>query len=219
MTTIGVIGAGHIGRNFSIAAIARGYDIVISNATGPETLGDLIAELGSKAKAATAADAASTGDFALVAIPLTGADALPIEQLTGKIVLTTCNYFPQRDGHFPDIDSGRLTVPGYLQAQIPRSKMVRVFNHLDAADIVKDGTPSGTPNRRALGYAGDDTEAKQLAAGLYEEFGFDAVDVGGLDDAWRLDVDQPTFVVRQNKQQLIDNLARAERHVTAPSQS
>jgi predicted dinucleotide-binding enzyme len=215
MTTIGVIGAGHIGRNFSIAAIRCDYHIVISNATGPETLSDLVRELGPKARPATPADAAAAGDFALLAIPLTGADDLPVEQLAGKIVLATVNYFSQRDGHFPDIDAGKVSVPGYLQARLPKSRIVRVFNHIDAANIVSDATPAGAPNRRALGYAGDDPEAKKLAAELYEEFGFDAVDVGGLDDAWRLDVDQPTFVVRQNKQELIDNLAKAERHVVS----
>jgi 8-hydroxy-5-deazaflavin:NADPH oxidoreductase len=215
MTTIGVIGAGHIGRNFSIAAIARGYDIVISNATGPETLTGLVAELGPKASAAAPADAAAAGDFALLAIPLTGTGSLPVEPLAGKVVLTTCNYFPQRDGHFPDIDSGTMTVPGYLQSKLPTSRVVRVFNHIDAANIVSDGTPTGTPNRRALGYAGDDPEAKKLAAEIYEAFGFDAVDVGGLDEAWRLDVDQPTFVVRQNEQELRANLAKAERHVVS----
>jgi len=49
---------------------------------------------------------------------------------------------------------------------------------------------------------------------VYEEFGFDAVDVGGLADAWRLDVDQPTFVVRQNADELRANLAKAVRHVS-----
>lgn len=132
-------------------------------------------------------------------------------------MLATVNYFPQRDGHFPDIDAGKLTVPGYLQARLPDSKVIRVFNHIDAANIVSDGAAAGTPNRRALGYAGDDPDAKTLAAGLYEAFGFDAVDIGGLDDAWRLDVDQPTFVVRQNRQQLIENLAKTQRHLTTVS--
>ncbi len=213
MAIIGVIGAGHIGRNFSIAAIERGYDVVISNATGPDTLSDLVSELGPKASAATAAGAAAAGDFAIVAIPLPGTEAVPVQPLAGKIVLSTCNYFPKRDGRFADIDAGKTTVPGYLQEHLPSSNVIRAFNHLDAASIVSDGTPPGTPNRRALGYAGDDLGAKQLVAGLYEELGFDAVDVGGLDDAWRLDVDQPTFVVRQNRDELIENLAKAERHL------
>jgi predicted dinucleotide-binding enzyme len=100
---------------------------------------------------------------------------------------------------------------------VPESKVVRAFNHVDATNIVTDGTPAGTPNRRALGYAGDDPAGKKLAADLYESFGFDAVDVGGLDDACWLDVDQPTFVVRQNKQELIENLNTAKRHVTSMS--
>ena len=214
MTTIGVIGAGHIGRSFSLAAIAKGYEIVIANNSGPETLGELVAELGPSASAATAADAAATGEFAILAIPLSGATALPVEPLAGKVVLTTCNYFAKRDGPITEIDSGELTVPQYLRARMPTSKLVRAFNHLDAAAIASDGTPAGTPNRRALGYAGDDPGAKQLAADLYEEFGFDAVEVGGLADAWRLDVDQPAFVVRQNADELMANLAKATRHVS-----
>jgi predicted dinucleotide-binding enzyme len=214
MTTIGVIGAGHIGRNFSLAAIANGYDIVISNSTGPETMGDLVEELGPKARAATPAQAGEAGVFAIVAIPLPGTERVPVEPLAGKIVLDTCNYFPNRDGHFPEIDAGELTVPGYLQAHLPTSKVVRAFNHIDAAKIFTDGTPEGTPNRRALAFATDEGEARKLVADLYNEFGFDAVDAGGLDDAWRLDVDQPTFVVRQNAEELTANLAKATRHTT-----
>jgi 8-hydroxy-5-deazaflavin:NADPH oxidoreductase len=214
MTTIGVIGAGHIGRSFSLAAIAKGYEIVIANNSGPETLGELVAELGPSASAATAADAAATGEFAVLAIPLLGATALPVDPLAGKVVLTTCNYFAKRDGPIAEIDSGELTVPQYLQARMPTSKLVRAFNHLDAAAIASDGMPAGTPNRRALGYAGDDPGARKLAADLYEEFGFDAVEVGGLAEAWRLDIDQPAFVVRQNADELRANLAKATRHVS-----
>ena len=111
MSTIGVIGAGHIGRNFSIAAIRAGHEIVISNSKGPETLSDLVGELGPRARAATAVEAAAGGDFALVGIPLAGTDGLPVESLAGKVVLTTTNYFAKRDGPIAEIDSGRLTVP------------------------------------------------------------------------------------------------------------
>jgi 8-hydroxy-5-deazaflavin:NADPH oxidoreductase len=214
MTTIAVIGAGHIGHNFSLAAIAKGYEIVIANNSGPETIADLVEELGPRASAATAADAAHAGAFALLAIPLASARSVPAEPLAGKIVLTTCNYFAKRDGPIAEIDSGEHTVPQYIQAHLATSKVVRAFNHLDAAGIVSDGEPEGTPNRRALGYAGDDEAAKTLAADLYNKFGFDPVDVGGLAEAWRLDVDQPTFVVRQNADELRANLAKAQRHVS-----
>jgi 8-hydroxy-5-deazaflavin:NADPH oxidoreductase len=218
VTTIGVIGAGHIGRNFSLAAIACGYEIVISNRGGPDTIADLVSELGPKARAATVPQAAEAGDFSLVAIPLTGLEAVPSEPFAGKIVLTTCNYFVKRDGPIADIDSGRLTVLQHQEAHFPASKLVRVFNHIDAAQIVSDGTPAGTPNRRALAYAGDEPGAQRLAAELYDEFGFDAIDAGGAADAWRLDVDQPTFVVRQNADELKANLAKAKRHVAVGSQ-
>ena len=88
-------------------------------------------------------------------------------------------------------------MPQYLQARLPSSRLVRAFNHLDAAAIASDGTPAGTPNRRALGYAGDDPGAKRRAAEVYEEFGFDAVDVGGLPTrgAWT-SISQPSSCAR-----------------------
>lgn len=73
--------------------------------------------------------------------------------------------------------------------------------------------PEGDPKRRALALAGDDAAAKQLVAGLYREFGFDALDIGGLDESWRIEVGQPAFVVRQNLAELTANVARAKRPV------
>jgi 8-hydroxy-5-deazaflavin:NADPH oxidoreductase len=214
MTTIGVIGAGHIGRYFSLTAIRSGYDIVIANNSGPDTLTELVGELGPKARAATAEEAGEAGDFAIVAIPLPGTAAVPAGPLADKIVITTCNYFAKRNGPIPEIDSGTVTVPQYQQAHFAASKVIRAFNHIEAADIFSDGRPKGTNNRRALAHAGDARDAKQLVESLYDEFGFDAVDAGGLADAWRLDVDQPTFVVRQNKAELSANLAAATHHTT-----
>jgi 8-hydroxy-5-deazaflavin:NADPH oxidoreductase len=212
VTTIGVIGAGRLGRNFSQAAIARGYDLVIASRRGPETLIGLIAELGPNARTGTVEETGQAGDFAVLAIPLTATGLVPAGPLAGRIVLTACNYIISRDGRLPQFESGTLTVPQYQQAHFATSRVVRAFNHIDAAQIVSDGTPEGTRNRRALAYAGDDPEARRLAADVYNEFGFDAIDAGGLADAWRLDEDQPAFVVRQNADQLRANLAAATPH-------
>jgi 8-hydroxy-5-deazaflavin:NADPH oxidoreductase len=211
MTTIAIIGSGHVGSNLAQAAIAHGYDVVLSNSQGPDSLTGLVKELGSQARAATAAEAAADGDFAIVAIPITTIDQVPVEPLAGKVVIATINYFPQRLGRIAEIDNGTTTAPGLLQAHLPTSKVVRAFSMLDAADMSGDGHPEGDPRRRALALAGDDPAAKQLVAGLYDEFGFDALDIGGLDESWRLDAGQPAFVTRQNLAELKANVARAKR--------
>jgi 8-hydroxy-5-deazaflavin:NADPH oxidoreductase len=211
MTTIGIIGSGHVGSNLAQAAIAHGYDVVLSNSQGPDSLTGLVKELGSQARAATSAEAAADGDFAIVAIPITTIDQVPVEPLAGKVVIATINYFPQRLGHIPEIDNGATTAPGLLQAHLPTSKVVRAFSMLDAGDMSGDGHPEGDPRRRALALAGDDPAAKRLVAGLYDEFGFDALDIGGLDQSWRLDAGQPAFVTRQNLAELKANVARAKR--------
>src|SRR5580692_1263496 len=211
MTTIGILGSGHVGSNLAKAAIVHGYDVVLSNSQGPDTLADLIKDLGPKASAATPAEAAAAGDFAIVAIPVTTIGQVPVEPLAGKVVIATINYFPQRDGQIPGIDDGTTTVPGLLQAHLPASRVVRAFSMIDAADMSGDGHPAGDPERRALALAGDDPAAKQLVASLYEEFGFDPVDLGGLAESWRVDPGQAAFVTRQNRADLEANVASAKR--------
>ena len=211
MARIGIIGSGHVGSNLARAAIAHGYDVVLSNAQGPDSLGDLVRALGPRASAATATEAAAASDFAIVAIPLPGIGQVPPEPLAGKVVLTTVNYFPQRDGHFPQIDDGTTTAPGLLQAHLPTSRVLRAFSMIDATDMSGDGHPAGDPKRRALALAGDDADAKRLVIRLYDEFGFDAVDLGGLAESWRVDPGQPGFVTRQNVAELTANAQKAQR--------
>jgi 8-hydroxy-5-deazaflavin:NADPH oxidoreductase len=211
MTTIGIIGSGHVGSSLARAAIAHGYDVVLSNAQGPEALAGLVQELGPKARAATPAEAAAAADFAIVAIPIATIDQVPAEPLAGKVVIATINYFPDRLGHIAEIDNGSTTAPGLLQAHLPSSKVVRAFSMIDAADMSGDGHPPGDPKRRALALAGDDPAAKELVAGLYDEFGFDTVDLGGLDQSWRVDPGQPAFVTRQNLAELKANVGQATR--------
>jgi hypothetical protein len=211
MTTIGILGSGHVGSNLARAAIAHRYDVLLSNTQGPDSLAGLVSELGPRARAATPAAAAAKCDFAIVAIPITTIGQVPVEPLAGKVVISTINYFPQRDGHIPEIDNGTTTAPGLLQAHLPASKVVRAFSMINAAEMSGDGHPEGDPRRRALALAGDDPAAKQLVAGLYHEFGFDAVDIGGLDESWRVDADQPAFVTHQNIAELKANVVSAKR--------
>jgi 8-hydroxy-5-deazaflavin:NADPH oxidoreductase len=211
MTTIGIIGAGHIGSQVARAAIGAGYDVVISNSRGPETLADLVAELGDKARAATAFDAAEAADFAVVTVPLKAYKDIPVEPLAGKIVIDTNNYYFERDGHIDALDNGEATVSGLLQEHLPTSIVAKGFNHITAKDITTDGAPAGTPNRRALATASDAEAGIELVTKLYDELGFDVVSVGPLSESWRVERDQPAYVTRQNSEELVANLILAVR--------
>lgn len=211
MTTVGIIGAGHIGSALARGLTARGYDVVIANSRGPETLSALVDELGPKARAATAEDAAAAADLAVVTVPLKALKDVPVAPLAGKIVLDTNNYYWERDGKIASLDEKRATTSGLLQEHLPESKVVKAFNHIQAAQINTDGAPAGTPGRRALATSSDFPEATELVTSLYDEFGFDTVDVGPLAESWRVERDQPAYVVRQDRDELVENLARAER--------
>lgn len=213
MTTIGIIGAGHIGSQIARKAVELGYDVVISNSRGPETLAGLVAELGPRARATTPADAAAAGDFAVVTVPLKSIGDLPVEPLSGKIVIDTNNYYWERDGRFPALDNGEETTSGLLQKRLPTSKVAKGFNHIMAREITTDGAPSGTENRRALATASDYLDASDLVTELYDEFGFDTVNIGPLSESWRVERDRPAYVIRQNAAELKENLARATRTI------
>jgi 8-hydroxy-5-deazaflavin:NADPH oxidoreductase len=211
MTTIGIIGAGHIGSQVARAAVAHGYDVVISNSRGPETLGDLVAELGPKAKAATPAEAGAAGDVVVVTVPLKALKDVPVEPLAGKIVIDTNNYYFERDGHIAALDEKRATTSGLLQEHLPTSRVAKGFNHIGSAEITTTGSPAGTENRRALATASDFDDAAQYVTDLYNEFGFDTVNIGALSESWRIERDTPGYGIRQNRDELVANLAKAQR--------
>jgi 8-hydroxy-5-deazaflavin:NADPH oxidoreductase len=212
MKTIGLIGAGHIGSQIARLAVAHGYSVVISNSRGPETLAPLVAELGPSARAATPAEAGHAGDIVVVTVPLKNYRQVPVAPLAGKVVIDTNNYYPQRDGHIPELDNESTTTSELLQAHLPASKVVKAFNHIYAAQLTTDGLPAGAKTRRALVIAGDDAAAKAAVAGLLDQFGFDTVDAGPLKEGWRIQRDTPGYGPRRTADELRKDLAAAKRY-------
>jgi predicted dinucleotide-binding enzyme len=212
MATIGLIGAGKIGSQLARLAVANGYDVVLSNSRGPETLSDLVQELGPRARAATPTQAAQAGDIVVVTVPLKHYRQVPVEPLADKVVIDTNNYYPSRDGRIPELDDESTTTSELLQAHLPASKVVKAFNHLYAAELTTDGRPAGTNNRRALVIAGDDPAAKKAVARLLDRFGFDTVDAGPLAEGWRIQRDTPGYGPRRNAEELRRDLAAARRY-------
>jgi predicted dinucleotide-binding enzyme len=212
MTTVGLIGAGHIGSTLAKAFVDHGYDVVVSNSRGPETLAELVAELGPKARAATALEAADAADIAVVTIPLKAIDSVPVEPLAGKIVIDTNNYYPQRDGQIAELDDESTTTAEMLQAHLPTSKVVKAFNHILYSQILTDATPAGTPGRRALAVVSDDADAAATVGEMIDTIGFDPVVVTPLSEGWRVQRDTPAYVTVSTADALREQMASAKRY-------
>lgn len=208
---VGIIGAGNIGSNVARAALAAGYNVVIANSRGPESLEDLVAELGPEAQAATVEDAAVTADWIVVAIPLGRIGELPPEPFAHKVVLDANNYYPQRDGHIAALDSQEKTSSQILQDHLPDAQVVKAFNTIQAAQIATDGSLPGTDNRRALPIAGDDEAAVGLAGSFIDALGFDTVTIGTLAESWKIEPGTPAYGPRVNADQLREFTANVTR--------
>ncbi|HMY58302.1 MAG TPA: NAD(P)-binding domain-containing protein [Pseudomonadota bacterium] len=193
--TIGLIGAGNIGGTEAKLAVAAGYQGVLSNSRGPDSLASLVAELGPQARAATVSEAAAAGDLVVVTVPLRAYQSVPVEPLGGKVVIDTNNYYPARDGQFAELDSGAATVSGLLQAHLPTSKVVKAFNNIYFKHLLSLSRPRGQSDRSALPIAGDDAAAKAVVAAFLDAIGYDVVDAGGLADSWRFERDMPAYGV------------------------
>jgi predicted dinucleotide-binding enzyme len=218
MTTIGMIGAGNIGTVLTRRFLDTGHDVVLANSRGPETLTDLVSGLQDRAssegtvRAATAEEAAQAGDVVVVTVPLKDVGDVPAGPLAGKVVLDTCNYYPDRDGRIPELEDESTTTSELVAGHLPGARVVKAFNHIFAADIAEQAAPAGTPHRRAIAIAGDDDSAKTTAASLIDEIGFDVVDLGPLAEGWRVQRDTPGYTKDLDADQLRQAAAEARRY-------
>ena len=197
--TIGLIGSGNIGSTLAHLTVSAGHDVVLSNSRGPETLGDLVAELGPRARAGTAREAAEAGDLVIVTIPLKAYRSVPVDPLRGKVVIDTNNYYPeQRDGHIAELDDESTTTSELLQAHLPESKVVKAFNNIYFDFLRVLARPHGDPERSVLAIAGDDAAAKAAVTSYLDDIGYAAYDVGPLAEGWRYQRDEPAYAELYN---------------------
>jgi predicted dinucleotide-binding enzyme len=204
---IGIIGAGMIARAVGAVAVKHGHEVMVSNTRDADTLFSLTATLGFKA--GSPQEAAEFGDIVLVAIPLKAYKTIPVAPLEGKIVLDANNYYFERDGHIDELDRNETTTSELLARHLPKSKIVKVFNAIPAAEIESDGRPARAPDRRAHPIAGDDPAAKKVVAGLLDQFGFDVVDAGPLAEGKRFQRNTRAYCVPLNSKKLREALAAA----------
>jgi 8-hydroxy-5-deazaflavin:NADPH oxidoreductase len=182
-----------IGGTLASLAVDAGYQVVLSNSRGPETLADLAAELGPRARAGTCAEAAEAGDLVVVAIPVKAYLGLAAAPFAGKVVMDTGNYYPERDGQLAELDSGALTSSELLARELPGASVVKVFNNIFFKHLLNLARLAGAADRSYLPIAGDSAAAKAAVTTFLDSIGYGAVDGGALADGWRWQPGTPAY--------------------------
>jgi predicted dinucleotide-binding enzyme len=193
MATVGFIGSGRIGGTVARLAVAAGYQVILSNSRGPQTLTGLVTELGPLAQAGNGEQVAARGDLVVLTIPLRAYQGVPAASLAGKLVIDTCNYYPQRDGHIAELDSGSLTSSQLIQRHLAGAQVVKAFNNIYYQHLLALARPADASDRSFLPIAGDGAGAKARVSAFLDAIGYGTVDAGPLAESWRQEPGTPVY--------------------------
>src|SRR5258705_4114772 len=190
---IAVLGAGHSGPVIARAAVEAGYEVAIAASGDPERIALITQVLVPGAEARWVADAVADADVVVLAIPIHKFAAFDPGLVAGKIVVDVMNYWPPVDGvqaMFEDRGRGSSEI---VQERLPESTVVKTLNHFGYHELDEGRRPQGSPERRALGVAGDDSEAVDVVARIIERIGFDSLRLDRLQARRLIEARGPGF--------------------------
>ncbi|WP_417360537.1 NADPH-dependent F420 reductase [Galbibacter sp.] len=178
---IGVIGAGSIGTAFAKHAADAGYELVISNSRGADTLEEKAKQIGGKVTAGSVLDAAESDVVFLSVRWEQVADAIKNISLEDKIIIDATNW----DGEeFVLAKPGSKTSSEVIGDFAKSTKVVKAFNTLYAQVLAADPQKDG--GKRVIFYSGNDSNAKAQVSGIINRIGFAGVDLGSLHEGGKL---------------------------------
>jgi predicted dinucleotide-binding enzyme len=183
MPSIGIIGAGNIGRAIASALARGGIAATLSNSRGPDSLKEVVAAIGPGITAGTREQAAAQ-DIVFVAVNWSKLPAAlhGLPDFAGRIVVDANN--PIEAPLFRPADLGGRSSSEVFADLVPGARVVKAFNHL--APPLLSGDPASEGGRRVLFFSGDDSQAKAEIGSLIDRLGFFGIDLGSLATGARL---------------------------------
>jgi predicted dinucleotide-binding enzyme len=178
---IGTIGAGDFAQAFAKRALKAGHKVKLSNSRGPESLREIINQLGPGATAATTEEAAAC-EVVLLAVPW---DNVPetlasLPKWKNQILIDGTNPFHGKAGNFKPADVGNLSTSQFVAALAPGARVVKALNTMIVRNFEADPIVNGA--RRVAFISADDHGAKKRVETLLESFGYSVIDLGNLRD-------------------------------------
>ncbi len=193
ISTIAVLGAGHVGSAFARVAIEAGYGVLLAASGDPQKIELIATVLVPGAETRWSADAIADADAVVLAIPLHRFHTVDPALLAGKIVVDLMNYWSPIDGVQPLFEDPALGSSEIVQRRLAESFVVKSFNHIGYHELESERRLPGSADRQALGIAGDDEFAVDAVAELVERVGYDALRIGGLRSGRILQPGGPVF--------------------------
>src|SRR2546423_14431727 len=178
---IGTIGAGDFAQAFAKRALKAGHNVKLSNSRGPDSLQEIVDQLGPGAMAATKEEAAGC-EMVLLAVPW---DNVPetlasLPKWKNQILIDGTNPFHGKAGKFTPVNVGNLSTSQLVAALAPGARVVKAFNHMTVPNLEAEPVVNGA--RRVAFVSADDEDAKKRVEALLECFGYSVIDLGNLRD-------------------------------------
>jgi 8-hydroxy-5-deazaflavin:NADPH oxidoreductase len=190
---IAVLGAGHVGPVIARIALDAGFEVAIATSGSPQNLELITQVVMPGVQARWAADAVARADLVVLSIPLHRFPALDPGLLAGKLVVDAMNYWAPADGVVPMFEDQELSSSEIVQRRIPLSTVVKSLNQIAYQDLEDGRRPAGSPDRHAIGVAGDDSDAAKLVGDVIDRIGYDPILLGSLRAGQVLQPGGPVF--------------------------
>ena len=177
---IGILGSGLMGAKLGTIFARAGYDVIFSYARSNEKLKKLARESKGNARAGTPREAAENADALLLAVHWSLVDDVLKQagDLSGKVIVT-CSL-PMDADNTKLIIGSTTSGAEELAKKVSRSKVVCAFNTVPSEVLFGVFEAKRKKDHPSLVYCGDDKKAKDVAAKLIHDAGFDPVDAGPL---------------------------------------
>ena len=193
MKRIAVVGAGHVGPVIARLALDAGFEVGIAGSGSPEKIALMTEIVIPGADARWAAGAVEGAGIVVLAIPLHNFAYLDPALVAGKLVIDAMNYWPATDGVEEIFEDRQATSSEIVQRRLPQSTIVKSLNHIGYQDLEDARRPAGSPERRAIGVAGDNSDAVEVVEDFIDRIGFDTVRLDSLTAGRLLEPGSPVF--------------------------
>ncbi len=174
--SVGILGAGRVGKALSALARDAGLGVTIAGSTDAAGIAD-----------------ATRADLVILAIPLGKYRTLPADALTGCLVIDAMNYWWELDGRLPEFEDARTSSSEVVADFLAGARVVKTFNHASVWELENLAARPGDPERRALAVAGDDAGDVATVSALVDAMGFDPVPAGRLKEGVRFEPNTELF--------------------------